>query len=204
MNRCHISSILSLLFAVFLLLVIVSASLIAGENENDQNDNPPRLSRIGISTLPKMFGSELLFKVTYTDADNNPPEKLYLVFDKKEYTMKEVDSSDKNVTDGKDYYVKEYFKKGNYIYYFFVSDGKYNVTTSPTTIIVADEIEWHFDIAVAISIVLVPVIFIIYFLKQLNANLKNLADQISTHLPLFVEENNKKDPDEHDSEDKQP
>jgi len=204
MNRRHIASILGLLFVIFLLITIVTAPLAAGENGNDQNDNPPKLSRIAGEHSTKMFGSELLFKLTYTDSDNNPPEKLCLVFDKKEYTMKEVDSGDENFTDGKDYYIKEYFKKGNYLYYFFVSDGKHNVTTSPATIVVEDEIEWHFDIAIAMSIVLIPVILIIYYLKQLNANLKNLADQIATHLPLFVEDNNKKDPGEHDPGDKQP
>ena len=203
MSRCHITSIFTFLFAVLLLLTMVSSPLTAGENGNDQNDNSPLLSGIRISTLPEMFGSELLFKLKYTDADNNPPEKLCLIFDKKEYRMKEVDSSDTNFTDGKDYYLKEYFKKGNYIYYFFVSDGKYNGTTSPATIIVEDEIEWHFDIAVVISLALIPIIFIIYYLKQLNGNLRNLTDQISTHLPLFVEGNNKKDSDEHGPEQKQ-
>jgi len=139
-----------------------------------------------------LFGSELLFKVTYIDDDNNHPEELYLVFDGKRHSMKEIDPMDVNVTDGKDYYVKHYAKKGSYFYYFFASDGKYNVTSFAATIKVEDEIDWHFDIAIAMSIVLLPVIFIIYYLKQLNTNLKNLADQIATHLPLFVEENTEK------------
>ena len=102
--------------------------------------------------------------------------------------MKESDPDDTNVSNGKVYLVKEHFKQGTYLYYIKASDGKHNVTTAPTFIILDDEIEFHVDLAIILSVVMVPIVFIIYYLKQLNTSLRTLTEEVSRHLPLFVEE----------------
>ncbi|HID72262.1 MAG TPA: hypothetical protein EYP29_05935 [Thermoplasmata archaeon] len=176
---------------IVLTTLIFSLNFFFCEVKAEENQHPPTLTKAAVSESSELFGSTLIFKIRYTDQDNEPPVEIYLVFDKKKYELKELDPDDKNFSDGKDYYVKHYFKKGNYLYYFFASDGKYNVTTTPQTIVVEDEIEWHFDIAVAISITALPVLLIIYYLKHLNENLKRLTEKISEASHLMEKERKK-------------
>ncbi len=74
--------------------------------------------------LPKQAYTDKLidFRVVYTDVDNDPPTVTNLVYSKgndwKTVQMGEVDTSDTDYTDGKEYYYQKKFDEGDWKYHF--------------------------------------------------------------------------------------
>jgi hypothetical protein len=89
---------------------------------------------------------DYLFSAKYTDLDNDPPSTIKVFIDQVGYEMAELDPTDTNYTDGKDYIFKIVLDHGSYPYYFSADDGNGNkVTTSTQTL----EVSWdvgHWDL----------------------------------------------------------
>ncbi len=176
------------LFTLLLLSTLVLASLegaLAEEEEEETNVNVPRVTRSQANASPGMLTADIFFLITYQDLDNNAPEKVLVVFSGKSYNMKELDAGDLNFSDGKEYFYElENVQPGNYWYYYSVDDGTFNSTTKSNPLRVEDEVEWHFDIALGMSILVIPVAFIIYYLKKLNDNMKQLSENMVQFLAV--------------------
>ena len=67
---------------------------------------------------------ETIFKVTYIDVDNDPPQYIRVVIDGKPHDMIPASPGDLDYSDGKVYIYKAPLKEGEYKYYFECSDGK--------------------------------------------------------------------------------
>jgi hypothetical protein len=70
------------------------------------------------------------YTVTYTDMNNDSPEYIYVRIDNSTFSMNEVNISDKNYTDGKEYYYNTTLSAGNHTYNFSTSDGRIENYTS--------------------------------------------------------------------------
>jgi parallel beta-helix repeat protein len=104
----------------------------AGESDNQlmwinitpEND-PPLLSGGQVYPTTGLPSTYFNFTVTYFDMDNDPPNYLVMKLDNKiTYNMLEVDSSDTNVLNGKDYYFQTILNSGSHFFRFESSDGK--------------------------------------------------------------------------------
>jgi endoglucanase len=72
------------------------------------------------------------FRATYTDADNNKPYAVQVVYGDKAYNMREADYTDTNYADGKEYIYLSKLPVGTTSYYFRAADGSSPaVSTTP-------------------------------------------------------------------------
>ncbi len=92
------------------------------------NENPPEISDEKISTKVGFQNTTIVFNATYTDADNNEPFYINLVINETEYSMRKVDLTDDDYTDGCVYTFNTSLSPSlhNYSYYFECSDGKFD------------------------------------------------------------------------------
>jgi hypothetical protein len=135
------SAIRVLGFLLALLLIISFASpifIVSAESPSVTFHNvTPRRGRPNI---------EYLFTAKYTDLDNDPPSYVKVFIDQVGYEMSELDPSDTNYTDGKDYFFKIVLDHGSYAYYFVADDGNGNEFTTNTQTL---EVSWdvgHWDL----------------------------------------------------------
>ncbi len=70
-----------------------------------------------------------IFRITYVDPENNPPEFIRVVINGKAHDMVPENPQDFNMIDGKTYIYRADLGDGEYTYYFICSDGK-NITTT--------------------------------------------------------------------------
>jgi hypothetical protein len=112
-------------------------------------NNPPTLSNQDRTpTDPVYKNTQLNFTVTYTDLDNDAPTSIKWREDNgttQNITMSEIDNSDTNYVNGKDYYTLIYLEHGThwYDYYAFdskasVSIGDYSITISNRNPVITD------------------------------------------------------------------
>ncbi|MFQ6089100.1 MAG: Ig-like domain-containing protein, partial [Candidatus Methanofastidiosia archaeon] len=92
----------------------------------DPPDNPPTLTSESVTPTSGTTTTNFRYEVTYTDQDNNPPSYVDISIDGGAFVaMTEMDSTDYNYMDGKQYY---YDTTG-----LSVGDHSYNIRTSDGT-----------------------------------------------------------------------
>lgn len=80
---------------------------------------------LGGSVIPSSGDAStiFIFKVTYMDPDNDPPNEIYVVLDGFNYSMSKANPADTNYTDGIEYIYATTLSVGPHTYYFTTSDG---------------------------------------------------------------------------------
>ena len=128
----------------FLLVILILAcafpGLVQGEN------SPPTLAKDTVTPRKSYPNIDYLFTVTYTDSDNDAASSVTVFIDGVEYEMEDVDPTDVNYTDGKDYSFKKVMSEGSYSIYYAADDGNGSVVnTNAFTLSVTWDVG-HFDI----------------------------------------------------------
>jgi hypothetical protein len=84
----------------------------------------PTLTNPSVTPTSGVAGTEFIWLVTYTDADNNAPSFIYVYINGAQRTMTKQNPLDNDYTDGCVYrYTAILTVAGNYTYYFYASDG---------------------------------------------------------------------------------
>ncbi|MBM4249895.1 MAG: PKD domain-containing protein [Euryarchaeota archaeon] len=87
-------------------------------------NNPPELSAGTVSPSSGTNSTLFVYRVTYTDADDEAPSFIRAVVDGTEYAMTKQDGSDITYTDGAVYELRTTLLVGAHKYRFEASDGK--------------------------------------------------------------------------------
>ncbi len=129
---------------VFLLVILISANafspIVLAENSQ------PTLTKGTVTPRKSYPNIDYLFTVTYTDSDNDAASSVTVFIDGVEYEMEDVDPTDVNYTDGKDYSFKKVMSEGSYSIYYAADDGNGSVVnTNAFTLSVTWDVG-HFDI----------------------------------------------------------
>jgi len=88
-----------------------------------QFNSPPLLSNIGVTPTTGDARTLFKFSITYKDTQNQFPEEIFLVLNEDKEIMVPLNSSDSDVTDGKDYVIETFLPIGDNRYSFSASDG---------------------------------------------------------------------------------
>jgi WD40 repeat protein len=115
-------------------------SLVASGSENNRflllnrtiPNNPPSLSAGSVSPASGLNSTLFVYRVTYTDADDEAPSFIRAVVDGTEYAMTKQDGSDITYTDGVVYELRTTLLVGAHKYRFEASDGKSPVALPAT------------------------------------------------------------------------
>lgn len=91
----------------------------------------PSLSEGSVSPLQGSENVAFTFRVTYTDADNDPPAFVKVLVDNVGYAMSPLDVGDTTYTDGALFQVSLTLPAGTHRFQFQASDGVETVTTAP-------------------------------------------------------------------------
>ncbi|UKS27566.1 glycoside hydrolase family 9 protein [Paenibacillus sp. HWE-109] len=112
----------------------------------------PTLTSIGVtanSTGTYNQNTSFNFAATYSDVDNEAPFAMQLVIDDTAYDMKEVDSSDKTYSNGKNYAYPTKLPVGTHTYYFRTTDAtSTEVATSAQSLLIVNS-EQLIDVVVS-------------------------------------------------------
>lgn len=109
-------------------------------------NSPPALSKGTVTPRIGRPNIEYLFTVTYTDIDNDTPLSVKVFIDLVDYEMEEVDPTDVNYTDGKEYFFEKVMEEGTYTIYYSADDGNDNIVkTNSFTLSVTWDVG-HYDI----------------------------------------------------------
>jgi WD40 repeat protein len=107
-------------------------SLVASGSENGWfyllnrtvTNNQPALSAGAVSPATGPNSTLFVYRVTFTDADDEAPSFIKAVVDSTEYPMTKQDSNDITYTDGVVYELRTSLLLGSHKYHFEASDGK--------------------------------------------------------------------------------
>ncbi|MCK4613925.1 MAG: hypothetical protein KAU14_03905, partial [Thermoplasmata archaeon] len=129
----------------------------------------------GVNPRSAEEGTEFVFTVRVRSA-SAPGHPVEVVVEDHAYTMKEVDPSDTNYSDGKDFQYKKKFDEGPRYYFFRCGDH----TTRTHTFDVREErlIEYHPDLALAMAIYVAPVIFFLVLLRRMTDTTTTLTNAL--------------------------
>ncbi|MEE9150790.1 MAG: hypothetical protein V3U20_03040 [Thermoplasmata archaeon] len=163
-TRRALSKVLVFLLVLFISFYMFSPMVLA-------QNSPPVLSKGTVTPRKSYPNIDYLFTVTYTDVDNDPPANIKVFIDQVDYSMEEVDPTDTNYTDGKDYSFKKIMDEGSYTIYYSADDGEGNiVNTNSFTLSVTWDVG-HYDIIHFIEeeifpglILVLVILFVVVFL----------------------------------------
>ncbi len=160
-------------FRIFMGLLIIS--LLASSALAAPTLTYPRVT-------PTTGASDTTFTFTVHYAGDEPIlMEIYL--GNEAHTMLEVDYSDVNCTDGKDYYFEIQLSEGTTIYYFkaTIAPGEEVRTTASTVHVGSSDFGFdHLDVVLAVSF-FVPLAFIGLFLfRRFSKDLKEILDELKS------------------------
>jgi uncharacterized membrane protein len=133
------SKVIVFFLIIFLLLNSIT-SLVVAQN------TPPTLTKGTVTPRMGRPNIEYLFTVTYTDEDDDVPVSIKVFIDQVDYEMEEVDPTDMNYSDGKEYFFSMVLGEGAYSIYFSADDGNGNVVNSNSFTLSVTWSVGHYDI----------------------------------------------------------
>lgn len=133
------SKVIVFFLIVFLLFNSISPLVVA-------QNTPPTLTKGTVTPRTGRPNIEYLFTVTYTDEDDDVPVSIKVFIDQLDYEMEEVDPTDTNYSDGKEYFFSMVLGEGAYSIYFSADDGNGNVVNSNSFTLSVTWSVGHYDI----------------------------------------------------------
>jgi hypothetical protein len=130
----------------FAILLVLSAVPVNLSHEVSGDNSAPTFTRFGVTPRIGPPNIEYLFTATYQDPDNDAPSGIKVFIDQVGYELEELDPTDTNYSDGKDYFFKIVLSQGTYTFYFTCQDGNGNEYTAPSYSL---EVTWdvgHYDL----------------------------------------------------------
>jgi hypothetical protein len=124
-------------------------------------------------------GDAFTFTVHYR---GDAPAQMEVVIGGTAHQMSEVDPSDDNVTDGKDYYFEVELPEGTHIFFFKATvDSETVVRTPSSTLLVGGE-DWmhftHLDVVLAVLVFLVPVALALIMFRRFSKRVEELLGEL--------------------------
>ncbi|MFX0137398.1 MAG: nidogen-like domain-containing protein, partial [Candidatus Hodarchaeota archaeon] len=111
--------------------LVNSTIIYTGLNVTEANYYAPILTN-GIVNPPTGDASTLfVFRINYTDIDNNTPEYVNITINSTTYAMVKQNSMDTNYMDGCIFIFNTILSVGTYVYYFNCSDGVFTTVDGP-------------------------------------------------------------------------
>ncbi|UCG68034.1 MAG: hypothetical protein JSV09_09340 [Thermoplasmata archaeon] len=161
----RIKSKILLFFSLFFVFSILFFPFAMAEN------TPPTLTGGTVTPRRSYPNIDYLYTVTYTDLDNDAPSSVKVSIDEEFYEMKEVDPSDQNYSDGKDYSFKKVMGEGSYAIYYSANDGNGSTVNSDSFTLGVTWDVGHYDIIHFIEeevfpgiMLILAIVFVILFL----------------------------------------
>jgi hypothetical protein len=106
-----------------------STSTVSSPSVSTTN-SAPTLTSGSVSPTSGNTYTTFVYRVIYTDSNNNAPSYMRVYIDGTSYTMSKVNSSDLTYTDGCVYIYSRTLSTGTHNYYFYASDGTTTISTS--------------------------------------------------------------------------
>jgi hypothetical protein len=154
-KKKRIKSKVLLFFSLFFVFSIIFIPASVAEN------TPPTLTGGNVTPRRSYPNIDYTYTVTYTDLDNDAPASVKVNIDEDFYEMKEVDPTDQNYTDGKDYSFKKVMGEGSYTIYYSADDGNGSTVNSDSFTLGVTWDVGHYDIIHFIEEDVVPGILLV-------------------------------------------
>ena len=127
-------------FLIIIFLLNTITPMVLAQN------SPPTLTKGTVTPRMGRPNIEYLFTVTYTDPDNDEPTSVKVFIDQVDFEMEEVDPTDLNYSDGKEYLFRSVLGEGAYSVYYSADDGNGNVVNTNSFTLSVTWSVGHYDI----------------------------------------------------------
>jgi len=160
----------SRLFIGLLVLSLLASSISAA----------PALTYPRVTPTTGAPGTTFTFTVHYA---GEQPVLMELFLGDQAHTMLEVDSSDTNYTNGKDYYFESQLPEGTTIYYFkaTIMPGQEVRTTAATVNVNSDDFGFdHLDVVLAVSFFIPIALIWLWLFRRFSKDMKQILDELKS------------------------
>ena len=158
----------SKLFIGLLIITLLASSALAA----------PSLSYPRVTPTTGDSDTTFTFTVHYVGEE---PIIMEIYLGSQAHVMLEVDNSDDNYTDGKDYYFERQLPEGTIIYYFkaIIMPGEEIRTTATTLNVVSQDFGFdHLDVVLAVSFFVPIAILGLWMFRRFSKDLKEILDEL--------------------------
>ncbi len=135
------------------------------------------LDVVAVDDAPELIGENpaysqgkyTVFRITYSDVENEMPQYIRVVIDEKTYDMYPADINDRNVVDGKVYIYRARLSPGEHTFHFVCSDGTNVVSSEDQKIDVQPSSDiLMYAIAAFLAAGILIVLFVSYRIRKLK------------------------------------
>lgn len=153
-------------------LFLLSSTL---PNYGSANESEVGLSRYSVYPGWGVGETEFLF-ILHVTSDESAVIQPEVIINNEPYTMIEMDPGDTNYSDGKNFYFRIELEPGGYAYFF--RSGNTTTVSLPLSVTELDRIQYHLDIAIILSILAIPVIVMVLFIRRIERDIARMLEII--------------------------
>ena len=145
-----------------------------------------------LAVTPRIADTETMFTFTLTYAGDAPPDEILVMIGDEARSMEELDKTDTNYSDGKQFYLSTRLEKGSYVCFFKTTVGDTVMRSGPYTLVVESGFGFeHMDIVLAVGVMggifIIPTIFMTIYLRRMSRDMKDILKE-KQEPPLSDEE----------------
>ena len=158
------------LFLGLLIITMLGSSVLAA----------PTLTYPRVTPTTGDSGTSFTFTVHYV---GDEPVLMELYLGDQAHSMQEVDPSDDNYTDGKDYYFESQLSEGTTIYYFkmTIAPGEEVRTTASTVHVGSGDFGFdHLDVVLAVSFFVPIAVIGLWLFRKFSRDMKEILDELKS------------------------
>lgn len=162
---------------IWLIMVLCVAITFIGNGYSSGADGDVSFSDIQMKPKSGEADTEFAFTVRVT-ANQQPDDPVEIVIQGIVYEMTEVNPGDQDYQDGKDYQFTSTFDQGPK--YYFIRCGESHTGTNTLYVEEDPPMEYHPDLALAMIIYTIPVIYLIILMKRFTKTSKRITSSLKT------------------------
>lgn len=140
----------------------------------------PKLS--GPRVTPAVGETDTTFTFTVHFVGEEEPASMQVFLGDVGHDMLQVDPTDRNATDGKDYYFECHLSEGTTIYYYKATmdpDTVVRTTALTVNVKVPDGLRIdHLDVVISVLIFLLPIALFLVFFRRLSRDLRDILEEL--------------------------
>lgn len=162
--------LISLIFISILIFVSMTLPII--EPVQGEEERTVKLTHPGLQPGSGTDGTTFLFTIKATGSAE-PASPIEVVINDRGYMMNEVNNDDANYSDGKDFYHRQRLSQGGTVYFF--RSGNTTTTARILSVGESDRIQYHYDVALIMSLLVIPVIVGILLFRRIEREFHEIA-----------------------------
>ena len=153
-----------------------------------------------LAVTPRIADTETMYTFTLTYVGDAPPDEIIVMIGDEARTMVELDNTDTNYSDGKQFYLSTQLDEGSYVCFFKTTVNGTVMRSGPYTIVVESGFGFeHMDIVLAVGIMggifIIPTIFMTIYIRRMSRDIIELLKERQERQRPPIQKEDEESPD---------